>query len=643
MILKSEGSFGARKLILRIKTVRHIGIFNIIRVILYRLALKTRLHPVIYRKAEFATGHFFTPPPDSNSLLHPSQQWRKTALFFGWYKHPLNTGPPNWFLNPFSGNELVKGRSKPWWEINEFNTEVGDIKTVWELSRFDWVPVLAQRACKGDKEELGRLNKWLADWCDKNPPYLGPNWKCGQEAAIRVLHLALAARFLGQDNKPTPELIEMVRIHLMRISPTTSYAIAQNNNHATSEAAALFIGGSWCEKQGIKSGRYWRRKGRKIIENRVRKLFAADGTFSQNSVTYHRLVLDTLSVLELWRRWQGLKPFSPLFYERAKAAVKWLYIMVVTETGEAPNLGSNDGANLLSLLDTDYRDFRPSVQLASALFMQRRAYAEIDPAKPSDEKANYDLLLKWLGLESPEEQLPPPPAVNQFDDGGYAILRQGRTVVYFRYPRLHLKPGQCDALHIDLWLNAENILRDAGSFSYNTDSTWEDVFAGPGGHNTIQFDDRDQMPLIGRFRRGAWLEAEGVEAVKQEETDGWLEMAAAYSDWMKAYHHRRLKLQTDELIVEDTISGFNEKAVLRWRLAPGDWQLREKTVSCGEFSLTVSTPKPESSGIRCELVTGWESRYYMHKQEIPVFKVTLTESTEVSTRINWNSATFYSD
>lgn len=32
-----------------------------------------------------------------------------------------------------------------WWEIPDFDLAVGDIKAVWEASRFDWVPALAQK------------------------------------------------------------------------------------------------------------------------------------------------------------------------------------------------------------------------------------------------------------------------------------------------------------------------------------------------------------------------------------------------------------------------------------------------------------------------------------------------------------------
>ena len=75
---------------------------------------------------------------------------------------------------------------KPWWKIPDFNKEIGDIKFIWELSRME-VLAFAQRARNGNDYALVKLNDWLTDWVETNPTYAGPNWKCGQEASIRVI------------------------------------------------------------------------------------------------------------------------------------------------------------------------------------------------------------------------------------------------------------------------------------------------------------------------------------------------------------------------------------------------------------------------------------------------------------------------
>ncbi|MEN1395660.1 heparinase, partial [Pseudomonas aeruginosa] len=94
------------------------------------------------------------------------------------------------------------------------------------------------------------------------------------------MHLALAAILLQQVTAPPAALLDLLRIHLRRIVPTIRYAIAQDNNHGTSEAAALFIGGSWLRAHGEPDAVTWMRLGRKWLENRAKHLIGEDGSFS---------------------------------------------------------------------------------------------------------------------------------------------------------------------------------------------------------------------------------------------------------------------------------------------------------------------------------------------------------------------------
>ena len=602
-----------RALILKATLAWRLGIINIWRVVWYRTRLKVGVHPVQRVKRNLTRAPFFCEAETLTSLAAPSH-WDTESLYFGWWKQPLGEGPPDWHVNPFNGAR-VSSPDQPWWLLGDFDTGVGDIKTVWEASRMDWVLAFAQRAAGGDDASLQRLNTWLADWYQHNPCYLGPNWKCGQEASIRVMHLLLAARFLNQLDSPEPGLVELVEAHLARIRPTLGYAIGQDNNHGTSEAGALFIGGDWCARQGLKAGHGWSRAGRRWLENRARRLIESDGGFSQHSVNYHRLMLDILSLAELWRRWFSLPAFSDTFYQRAAAATEWLRAMVDPQTGDAPNLGANDGANLLPLTDADYRDYRPAVQLAKFLFEDGAA------------DASCERHLAWLGL-SAESATPPDIGRECFHAKGYAVLAQGSWRALLRYPHYRFRPGHCDALHIDLWDGPVNLLRDAGSYSYNAEPELMERFNGASGHNTVQFDGREPMPKIGRFLRGAWLVADSVEAPFDE--DGTAKAAAAYTDWRGARHYRRLTLSPAGLQVRDTVSGFIERAVLRWRLAPGDWRMTPDGAECAAYRITMQSDVPLQ---RLELVKGWESRYYLHKQTVWVLEMAVDQSAIINTQI----------
>ena len=230
----------------------------------------------------------------------------------------------------------------------------------------------------------------------------------------------------------------MIEQHIQRISPTVLYAMAQDNNHGTSEAVALYVAGMLLEKNNSNSpARSWKNKGRRWIENRISRLILDDGTFSQYSLNYHRVMLDCLCFAEFARRQLGDRPFSKTFYRKMQLATEWLFTFSSVENGDGPNIGANDGANVLPLAATPYRDYRPSVQLASVLFSNKRAYDEVAMNQG----------LKLLGLDHLVDVKVNENSSKVFSEGGFVFLRKGIARCYIRYPKYRFRPSQCDALH----------------------------------------------------------------------------------------------------------------------------------------------------------------------------------------------------
>lgn len=594
------------------RTFARLGPASIARVATYRLGLKSGWHPVQRLKAPVAQPPFFRVVATPRPKADPNCAWDNHTWWFGWHNSPLSDAPPDWFANPFSTAQQPNA-ARDWWLIPDFGTD--DIKGLWELSRMDWAVAWATTAACGDAPALERLNRWLADWAERNPPYKGPNWKCGQEASIRVMHLVTAAWALGQDQTPEAGLVDLLRAHLQRIAPTMSYAIGQQNNHGTSEAAALFIGGNFLMGHDPRADA-WARKGRQWLEERAAALIEPDGSFSQYSVTYHRVMLDTYSLAEAWRRHRSLPVFSNRLRRRLVAATGWLRAITYPETGDAPNIGANDGARLLQLTGTDYRDFRPSVQLAAALFQDEDAFG------PGPWKAQ----LRWLDV--PDGQQATSLKSASFDDGGYHVLRAETAMAVLRYPRFRYRPSQADAMHVDLWHNGINLLRDAGTYSYNADGA--EWFARTTAHNTIEFDGRDQMPRLGRFLFGDWLKAESVERVL--DNGDKVSAAAAYTDSHGARHHRAITLSAGSLVCVDTISGNFQEACMRWRLAPGDWHRDGNVVRSGNYSIAVELDGELSLP---KLGTTLESRYYLKKTEVPEITVKVSQPGTLVTKVTF--------
>ena len=604
------------------KVVPRLGTRSLARVAGYRLQKAFPYSAVRQLRATAPEGPLFR---EGACLAAPAAEAddQLEVDFFGWTRVRL-PADWDWAHSPLPPHRGVAS-DLPWHRVPLFAPGL-DIKEVWEASRFSWVLELAQQHLAGDARATATLNRWLRRWITANPPYRGPNWFCGQEASIRVLHLLLAAQLLQQDATPEGALQDFVALHLRRIVPTMSYAIGQDNNHGTSEAAALFVGGAWlAQRRGGKEAQGWASVGRYWLQERAQALIEPDGSFSQQSVTYHRFMLDTYSFAEVWRRRLAQPPWSPVTYDRLRAAAAWLRQFTDARSGDAPNYGPNDGARMVPLGGFPYRDFRPSVALAYALFMGQRAW---DQGGPWEEPA------RLLGVGVPRAAAPPP--VSQtFDDGGYHVLRVGEAVAYLRYPRHRTRPSHADALHLDLWVGGQNLLVDGGSYSYNAAPDDFRYFRGVWSHNTVSFDERDQMPLLRRFLYGGWLDAGEVEACSG---DGPREVRASarYEDWRGASHRRQILLTPSALVCKDMLGGQAKRAVLRWRLGGGPWHQDGGGLVGPTGRMDVSV---EGVELRRELVVGWTSLHYLERQEVRVLEVEMELPARVTTTLTFTPGT----
>jgi hypothetical protein len=612
-------------------TALRLGVANVVRVLAHQMFKRTGIYKWLLplRKAvplQVDSSRAAAGPPmslaDRSVLTEADRLLEGKANYFSVHAQEISN-PPDWFFNPFQD----KRHQQPtlhWSVIADFNAEAGDIKVIWEMSRFSWASIFARAwRMSGNARYLSALQLWMQDWWWCNPPNTGPNWMCGQETSIRLINALLALRILGLEKNVAPGMVPFVEAHCRRVDLTTFYAVAQDNNHGSSEATGLFVGGTWLTKYGEgdaqRHGQRWAEKGRKLLESRVRRLVLPDGSFSQHSLTYHRVLLDTLSVAEAWRRYVEEAPFSKGFYLRAAAATRWLGAMIDPTTGDGPNLGPNDGAHPFRADASAYRDFRPCLQLASLLFIRRAALE----SGPWDESA------AWLGVsyEGPTEPWLKDLSSAVFPDGGYVVLRNGAGAwVLLRAPTARFRPAHADALHLDLWWKGKNLLRDGGTYAYAEGGALADDLASVVGHNTQQFDQHDQMPRLGRFLYGDWVRVIGDPAVIEDANgQSW---TGSYIDGWGAQHKRTVTLRDDMLLVRDQVQGFKRKAVLRWRLAPSNWVENEAGCTSATGRIQVESSVPIR---RMSLGSGWESLHYLEKSAVPVLEVEIDQSPAILT------------
>jgi len=599
-----------------------LGWGNALFVFVYRFMLKTGLKRFAFPPAEPVSGPFFPEPPkepasdllgDHEDLLGEVENLHRGSLRFFSHSSRQMGSPPQWFAG-------LENTSFPHWtRVGEFAGGI-DIKEVWEPSRFDWTHKLA-RAWKisGEDRHLQLLEDWLADWSQANPLNMGPNWKCGQETSLRIFNLLLTHHFLGHD-APSPNLSKLLAQHCRRVEGNIGYAFAQDNNHGTSETAALLLAGGLLAGK-VKEAERWFRLGFRRFQERLQRLVLADGSFAQASTNYHRVLLDTLSLVLFFQKQWCLPAFDTKTNVRMEAAVKWLFQMTDPDSGQVPNLGGNDGARLLPF--GPYRDYRPSVQLATSLVFGHTAYP----------RGQASGILTWFGLNPEVTEKTWERGTSCYAQGGYITLADGLTWAMVRAPYYRFRPPHADGLHLDLWHRGHNILRDAGSCSYfhvaqNT------RFSGTSAHNTVTCDGRDQMPRLSRFLFCDWLRFPPDPPRLEHDATYW---EGEFLDSWGCRHRRSITFSEGRITVRDTLSGYRQEACLRWHLIPADWNLKDGLCSAWVGQIQVAC---EQGLVAISLERETESLYYTEASDQPVLVVRAEARPELvlTTRIKLSSS-----
>jgi hypothetical protein len=366
-------------------------------------------------------------------------------------------------------------------------------------------------------------------------------------------------------------LSRLVVSHAARLPLTLSYARAQNNNHLLSESAGLYTAGMLLSEHP--RAERWRARGWREFNRGLQSQIAADGSYTQNSANYHRLMLQLSLWVNLLANSQGDRlPDSTL--AKLAAATRWLLDLVDPDTGSVPNLGPNDGAYLFPLAAGSQADYRPVLKAASLAFL----------GKPAFPAGSWDEMAVWLApVRATPVSISEPPSLAK----GPLVLRppDKSTWAYLRAAHFIARPGHADQLHLDLWWRGRNIAGDAGSYLYNAPPPWDNSLARTAAHNTVVIGGQEQMTYAGRF---LWLDRAQAEVLKYNSLPQNCQIwAVAQHDGYRKLgliHRRKVGWDGAGWLVEDDIlpqsANSGSKAVhvaLHWLLPDWPWRFTQET------------------------------------------------------------------
>jgi hypothetical protein len=406
-----------------------------------------------------------------------------------WY----SLGPDwNWHTHPETG---YKYPSIHWTQIEDFSARAGDIKFVWEKARFSWIYTLARadaHHASGQADSGAFVFEQIAHFLRHNPINRGPQYRCSQEISLRILAWSFALSYWRHHPALTDRLfadiMHSVRWQLNHVRAAIHFSrIAVRNNHSITETALLAMAQRLFPF--LPESAAWAQEGQAWLQEEIEYQFYKGGGYIQHSTNYHRVAVQTLTVV---LSSAGLGPdFLPeALQKRLLASLQLLLALQDQPSGWLPNLGNNDGALFFPLSSAHFRDYRPALHALAAALGQPSPY--VDTGTWQEEAA-------WWGLQPVPGA--PMAAPTVFCEDGYAVMHhnQGRTLTFLRAAAYIDRPAQADNLHLDVWNAGRNLLRDSGTYKYNTDPTTLSRFAGAAGHNTVTLGQHDHMQKGPRF------------------------------------------------------------------------------------------------------------------------------------------------
>ncbi len=463
--------------------------------------------------------------------------------------------PPDWHLHPLTGHRFP--RDVHWSTLGDADPIAGDIKDVWELSRFGWLfPRLRAWAATGDDRFAEEIWTAIEDWHRANPPYLGPHWMCGQETSLRTIAVLFLADALRDSPTTTVErqalVATIVDDAVGRVAPTLGYARSQRNNHAISEASFLWT--ATVLAPDLPGADRLRRRAATALTDSVNDQFAADGAYSQHSPTYERVALHGLLWCLAVARGTGATEPGGVVEAVARGAAHLRSLLVPGGDGAVPNLGGNDGAHVFALTDRPIGDIRPLLVHSCAA---TGGTTDL-PTGPWDEEA------AWFGLAARRSVSP-----TLIRGSVTRAMTVAGTHAVFRAGRLSHRPAHADQLHLDVWFDGRPIAVDAGSYRYTAPAPWANALADEDVHNVPLVSGTPQAERAGRFFWRRWCEAEVIAAaVDRDHEERTARLVLSDGNVIV----RAVRVSDGTVEVTDRLAG-DRPGTVRWNLV-GDPEVR---------------------------------------------------------------------
>jgi uncharacterized heparinase superfamily protein len=500
----------------------------------------------------------------------------------------------------------------PYNRIRFMDAAGGDVKYVWEMSRFYWVGWLAKAFWGTSNGAWVRdFVRLVDDWRAKNPVNVGVNWAMPMEIAIRGYWLMAGYGFFsGAPGIGADWWIEYLRLawaHASHLENNLEYFSNLTNHYLSNCFGLLSLG---LLLQPSPDGARWFIEGRRRMIEELEHQVLDDGVHYERSIGYHGLVLEIyLAAIVLAER--GGHPFPPEALRKIERMAEFT-LDYMPPTGGAPQLGDCDDGRIFRLRhDQDLYDHRDLLALAATLF------ARGDMAAAA---GGYSLTALFsLGAEGFERFRALAPQQRKraaiYRDGGFARMSSSGLHLFADIGPIGLH-GNNDTLSFTLDGRQGPFIVDPGTYCYTRSERLRNELRSTRAHDTPTVDDGEIAEFDGLWRIKTDRTAPALlEWSEGSDANAAMVLEASHGAYRQSSSggvvvSRRWELDEERLSIRDRFEGVGSHEVAIRFTIPSECIVTPIDAA----ACTICRPDGETLELRCShplrIERGWYSPSY---------------------------------
>jgi hypothetical protein len=520
-----------------------------------------RINKIRYKYPQFLVKQYMTSPLNFFSSLHSSATLKDKSLLkvadriesqtFDLLGSGIKTlDPINWSLD-FKSDFCWTKKYCHDYDYNDLHLG-NDVKVPWELSRLQFLPLLAQaHIISKDKKYLDKIEWYLKDWIKQNPFAYSINWACTMDVALRAISILLTLDLLKVNHLDTSRFSfvnDQLYLHGLFVYENLEKSDI-NGNHYLADLVGLLSLSVFFKKED------WKRVALKELDLEVSRQTLEDGADFEGSLPYHRLVLELFFMAYWLCKKNGIEVSSNFSDQLVK-----MFIFVsryLKPTGQCPVIGDNDNGRAFILGTEDLNDHRYLVEIGQSVF-------------PSSQMLNFPVSTDyclWLGIQEPSVS-------REFSESwfssNYLVDKNKEDYLFVEMSPIGLGGrgghGHSDTASFELMIKGKDVVIDSGCYSYTSDYKRRNNFRRTEAHNIIQIDDEELFPFFNE--KNLWNLKNSISSKSIRPIENGFEIQ---HDGYKCHYTRSfMSLLGNSYLIEDKLSGLRNKKVVtsRFHLHP---------------------------------------------------------------------------